>query len=270
MAYLYNNRRTVRNIVFCAGAALLLLLGSFSPTGRVDYKVRKVVIDAGHGGKDSGALGSKSKEKDVALAVALELGELIKKNLPEVEVIYTRKDDTFIPLENRATIANKAGADVFISIHLNSAANHEAIGSETFIMGLHVNEQNLSVAKRENSVILLEENYEQKYEGFDPKSPESYIMFSLMQNAHLESSLQLAENIEHQFTKRVGRPSRGVKQAGFLVLWQTTMPSVLVELGFITNKSEEKYLNDELGRTYMASGLYRAFRDYKETMEAMN
>jgi N-acetylmuramoyl-L-alanine amidase len=270
MAYLINNRRTVRNIVFCAGAALLLLLGSFTPAGRADYKIRKVVIDAGHGGKDSGALGSISKEKDVALAVALEFGELIKKNLPDVEVIYTRSDDTFVPLEQRAAIANKAGADVFFSIHLNSAANKEAIGTETFIMGLHVNEQNLSVAKRENSVILLEENYEQKYEGFDPKSPESYIMFSLMQNAHMHNSLHLAEKIDHQFVKRVGRPSRGVKQAGFLVLWQTTMPSVLVELGFITNKTEEKYLSDELGRTYMASGLFRAFRDYKEEMEAMN
>ncbi|MBW3545071.1 MAG: N-acetylmuramoyl-L-alanine amidase [Bacteroidetes bacterium] len=270
MAYLYNNRRTVRNIVYCTAAVILLLLGAFTPAGKVDYKIRKVVIDAGHGGKDSGALGSMSQEKDVALAVALELGQIIKKNLPEVEVIYTRKDDTFIPLENRAAIANKEGADVFISLHLNSAGSREAHGSETFIMGLHVNEQNLSVAKRENSVILLEEDYEQKYEGFDPKSPESYIMFSLMQSAHLQNSLHLAENIEQQFTKRVGRPSRGVKQAGFLVLWQTTMPSVLVELGFITNKADEKYLNDELGRTYIASGLFRAFRDYKDELEAMN
>lgn len=260
-----------RNIVLGILAGLFLLTTSFNPAAIiVPYKLKTVVIDAGHGGKDPGTLGASSKEKDVALAIALELGELISKYLPEVKVVYTRKDDTFIELAERAQIANKAEADLFISIHCNAAQNHEVSGTETYIMGLHVNEQNLNVAKRENSVILLEDNYEQQYEGFDPSSPESYIMFSLMQNAYLQNSLTLAENIEHQFAKRVGRSSRGVKQAGFVVLWRTTMPSVLVETGFISNDKEEQFLNDKLGRTYMASGLFRAFRDYKAELEANN
>jgi N-acetylmuramoyl-L-alanine amidase len=260
-----------RNIVLGVLSGLLLLSTSFNPAAiNVPYKVRTVVIDAGHGGKDPGTLGSRSKEKDIALAIALELGNIINEYLPDVKVIYTRKDDTFVELSERAQIANKAEADMFISIHCNAAQNHEVHGTETYIMGLHVNEQNLNVAQRENSVILLEDDYKQQYEGFDPSSPESYIMFSLMQNAFLQNSLTLAENVEHQFNKRVGRNSRGVKQAGFVVLWRTTMPSILVETGFISNKKEEEFLNDKLGRTYMASGLFRAFRDYKAEMESTN
>lgn len=265
-----NYRRNVRNIVFISAFSLLFLLGSFTRIGHYDYKVRKVVIDAGHGGKDPGTHGKISEERDVALAIALELGNIIKKHLPDVEVIYTRNNNTFIELEERANIANKAGADAFISIHCNAIGNPEVHGTETYIMGTHVNRRNLSVAQRENSVILMEDNYEERYEGFDPNSPESYIMFSLMQNAHMENSLRLADNVETQFSQRVGRHSRGVKQAGFVVLWQTTMPSILVEVGYLTNEKEERYLNDDLGKTYIASGIFRAFRDYKVEIEAMN
>lgn len=256
--------------MFISGFSLLFLLASFTPVGQKNYKVRTVVIDAGHGGKDPGTHGVISQEKDIALDIALEVGAIIKKHLPEVEVIYTRKDNTFVELEERAAIANKAGADVFISVHCNAIGRPEVHGTETYIMGTHVNKQNLAVAQRENSVILLEDNYEEKYEGFDPNSPESYIMFSLMQNAHIENSLRLAANVENQFSERVGRHSRGVKQAGFMVLWQTTMPSILVEVGYLTNQKEERFLNDDLGKTYMASGIFRAFRDYKTEIESMN
>jgi N-acetylmuramoyl-L-alanine amidase len=256
--------------VCISGIALFLLLAFSTQAGRTAYQLKRVVIDAGHGGKDPGTHGHFSNEKDIALAIALELGAIINKHLPDVEVIYTRKDDTFLELEERANIANKHNADVFISIHCNSAGNKEVHGTETFIMGLHKNAQNLEVAKRENSVILLEDDYEQKYEGFDPNSAESYIVFSLMQSAFLQNSLQLADKVEHQFKKRVGRKSRGVKQAGFVVLWRTAMPSILIETGFISNEAEEKYLNDKLGQTYVASGIFRAFRDYKMELEAMN
>lgn len=260
----------MKNIVFISGFSLLFLLGSFTRIGHVDYKVRKVVIDAGHGGKDPGTHGKISQEKDVALTIALQVGAIISKHLPDVEVIYTRNNDTFVELEERANIANKAGADAFISIHCNAISRPEVHGTETYIMGTHVNRQNLNVAQRENSVILMEDNYEEKYEGFDPGSPESYIMFSLMQNAHMENSLHLADNVEKQFKHRVGRHSRGVKQAGFMVLWQTTMPSILVEVGYLTNENEERYLSDDLGKTYIASGIFRAFRDYKVEIESMN
>lgn len=253
-----------------SGIVFLLLLTFSTEAGKTAYQLRKVVIDAGHGGKDPGTHGAYSNEKDIALSIALELGRIINENLPDVEVIYTRDDDTFVELEERANIANVQNADMFISIHCNAAGNPDVHGTETFIMGLHKNNQNLQVAQRENSVILMEENYEEKYEGFDPNSPESYIVFSLMQNAYLQNSLRLADKVEHQFEKRVGRSSRGVKQAGFVVLWRTAMPSILVETGFISNEAEERYLNDDLGRVYMASGIYRAFRDYKQELEAMN
>jgi len=234
--------------------------------------VSTVVIDAGHGGKDNGTSGSFSKEKDVALQIALDLGETIEKYLKDVKVIYTRDDDTFIGLKERANIANKNGADLFISIHCNAveANKDKSYGTETWVMGLHKSEENLRVAQRENSVILFEENNQEKYEGFDPNDPQSYILFSLYQNANLDNSLNLADKIETQFVDRVGRYSRGVKQAGFVVLYQTSMPSVLVEVGFLTNRLEEKYLNDKLGQTYIASAIFRAFRDYKDEIESVN
>ena len=234
------------------------------------YKIRKVVIDAGHGGKDSGTVGTFSKEKDITLSIALKLGQIIKQNIKDVEVIYTRKTDVFIPLAKRAEIANKNNADLFISIHCNGGAKHSVKGTETFVMGVHSSDENLEVAKRENSVILLENDYKKRYEGFDPSSLDSHILFSMFVNSYMDNSLNFAQKIENQFSKRVGRKTRGVKQAGFVVLWQTSMPSVLVEVGFLSNKGEEKYLNDPLGKTYIASGIYRAFKEYKKEIEFVN
>jgi N-acetylmuramoyl-L-alanine amidase len=265
----------VKNIVFTIGITLLIILTSFTTVDKRDLNINTVVIDAGHGGKDSGTLGNLSKEKDIALKIALELGQTIKKYLKDVKVIYTRTSDEFIELEQRAEIANKNGADLFISIHCNSlpketsAKQKQGIyGTETYIMGMHTSDANFEVAKRENAVILMEQGNQEVYEGFDPNSPESYILFSLYQSAYLENSLRLAEKIETQFKERVGRKSRGVRQAGFWVLYRTSMPSVLVETGYLSNSNEEKYLNDAYGQTLIASGLFRAFRDYKNEIES--
>lgn len=228
------------------------------------------MIDAGHGGKDTGTIGKKAKEKDVALRIALLLGGYIEKNLPGVKVIYTRKDDRFLELEERAAIANKARADLFICIHANANKNSKAHGTETYVMGLHKDEGNLEVAMRENSVILQEDNHEERYEGFDPKSTESYILMSISQSAYLEGSLSFAGKVESQFKGRAGRVSRGVKQAGFWVLWRTTMPSVLIETGFLSNGDEEQFLASENGQELIASGIYRAFKEYKAEVEAIN
>ncbi len=232
-----------------------------------EYRLKKVVIDAGHGGHDGGCHGSFSNEKDVALAIALKLGHYIEINFPDVEVIYTRKTDVFVPLYERAKIANKAKADLFICIHVNSG-QPAAYGTETYVMGLHKTESNLKVAQRENSVILYEDDYQSKYENFDPNSPESYIALTLMQNAYLDQSISFANKIQTQFRERVGRKDRGVRQAGFLVLHQTAMPSVLIETGFLTNKDEEKFLNSKIGQDYMASAIYRAFKEYKNELES--
>jgi len=260
----------VKNILITIGLTCLVLISTASNLDKRDLRINTVIIDAGHGGKDPGTHGVSSREKDVALKIAQELGRIIKEYLKDVKVIYTRSNDTFIELEQRANIANKVGADVFISIHCNAVPrNTEKIyGTETYVMGLHTSKANFEVAKRENSVILMEKNNKEVYEGFDPNSPDSYILFSLYQNAYLENSLNLAQKVEQQFKNRVGRNSRGVKQAGFLVLYRTSMPSVLVEVGYLTNKKEEKYLNDPLGQTYIASGIFRAFRDYKNELEA--
>ncbi|MBP5573783.1 MAG: N-acetylmuramoyl-L-alanine amidase [Bacteroidales bacterium] len=235
-------------------------------------KIRTVVIDAGHGGKDTGALGAISKEKDLNLTVALLTGEYIKKNLPDVKVIYTRERDVFVTLNERAVIANRNNADVFISIHCNSAGSKgsSAVGAETFVLGEHKNAANLEVAKKENSSILYEEDAKEQYGDFDLNSPEAYIALSLFQQEYLNQSLQLAANVQEQFTKRVGRKDRGVQQAGFLVLWRTAMPSILIELGFISNATEERFLASEKGQEYMASAIFRAFRDFKATYEGNN
>lgn len=232
------------------------------------YKIGKVVIDAGHGGHDPGTIGySKTKEKSVALAVALKTGAYIEKYFPDVEVIYTRTKDEFVELHERAAIANKAGADLFISIHCNAFSSSAVHGTEVYVLGLHKTEENLAVAKRENSVILMEDNYNQEYDGFDPNSPEGHILFSLFQSAFLEQSVNFAEKVDHQFKDRVSRNSRGVKQAGFMVLYKSAMPATLIELGFISNKNEESFLTTEQGQAYMASAIYRAFKDYKLEME---
>ncbi|MBN1117980.1 MAG: N-acetylmuramoyl-L-alanine amidase [Bacteroidales bacterium] len=230
-------------------------------------KIRTVVLDAGHGGKDPGAIGLKSKEKDIVLAITLLVGKYINEYLPDVNVVYTRDTDTLPPLHERARIANEAKADLFISIHANSNKKTSAYGTETWVMGLHKSEENLEVAKKENSVITYEENYHAKYEGFDPNDIESYIMMSLMQDIYLDQSLSVASLVQNQFRDRVNRKDRGVKQAGFLVLWQTSMPSILIETGFISNPHEEEFLISKQGQEYLASAIFRAFRDYKQQIE---
>ena len=233
-------------------------------------RVTTVVIDAGHGGKDPGAVGKHSKEKNIALAVALKTGKYIEENLPDVKVIYTRNTDRFVELYKRAQIANKANADFFISIHCNANNNSSAYGTETYAMGLHKSNANLNVSMKENAAITFEEDAGTTYEGFDANSPESYIRFTLFQNIFLDQSLDLANKIEKQFKERVGRKSRGVHQAGFLVLWRTAMPGVLVELGFLSNPAEEKFLLSEKGQVFMASAIYRAFKSYKLEYEKEN
>ena len=260
----------VRNIGITLLLLAITLLNSSSTTIRHEFKIDVVVIDAGHGGHDPGTRGKKALEKDVALKIALKLGNYIEKNIPDVKVIYTRKTDKYLALDERAEIANKNKADLFICIHANSLPGSRAYGTETFVMGLHKDESNFEVAKRENSVILMDENYEERYEGFDPNSPESYILFSITQSAYQESSLLFARKVEEQFKSRVGRNSRGVKQAGFMVLWRTTMPSVLIETGFLSNSTEEQFLAGDQGQNLIASGIYRAFKEYKSEVESIN
>lgn len=226
-----------------------------------------VVIDPGHGGRDPGALGANLKEKEVVLSIALKLGAYIEKNFDDVKVIYTRDKDVFIPLDQRAEIANKNHADLFISIHANWFSKKTSYGTETFVMGPHKNDANFEVAKLENSVITLEEDYTTKYEGFDPKSLDSYIIFTLLQTTYQDQSLYLAKLIQDEFRDKAKRYDRGVKQAGFWVLWKTTMPSILIETGFLSNDQEEKYLKSEQGQDYLASAIFRAFREYKESIE---
>jgi N-acetylmuramoyl-L-alanine amidase len=243
------------------------LISTSSAQKEEKYSIKTIVIDAGHGGKDDGASGKKVKEKEIVLAIALKLGTYIEENLPDVKVIYTRTKDVFVPLDERADIANKNKADLFISIHCNGNKNPNAYGTETYAMGLHKTDGNFEVAKMENSAILFEEDYSTKYEGFDPNSAESYIIFSFLQNTFIEQSLNYASFVETEFATRALRKSRGVKQAGFLVLWKTTMPSVLVEVGFLTNPQEERYLISSEGQEYIASAIYRAFKNYKSTIE---
>ncbi len=227
-----------------------------------------VVIDPGHGGKDPGAIGSRAREKNINLAVALKTGSYITRYLDDVRVIYTRSDDTFIGLAERAEVANRNKADLFISIHSNAMDDKRFSGAETYVLGHTNDEANLKVAMKENSVITFEQDYQTKYEGFDPNSAESYIIFSLMQNTYLKQSTEFATLLQNQFRDRVGRKDRGVRQAGFQVLRENAMPSVLVELAFITNPEEEKFLMSEQGQDYMASAIFRAFRDYKQAIDS--
>jgi N-acetylmuramoyl-L-alanine amidase len=264
-------RLQVKNILLTSLFTISFLFSGFLPTGSKapEYKMRRVVIDAGHGGRDPGAIGSISKEKDLTLAVALQVGKYIEELLPDVEVIYTRKTDVAVDLKERPNIANRNKADLFVSIHCNSATNKSAYGTETFVMGTKNFEANFDIVKRENSVIILEENYAENYEGFDPSSPESYMMFNLTQKAFLSNSLSLASKVENDFTNRLQRYSRGVKQAPFYVLWTTSMPSVLIELGFISNPAEERYLNSAQGQSYLASAIFRSIKAYKEEVESL-
>jgi N-acetylmuramoyl-L-alanine amidase len=257
-----------RRILALLGAfAFFTITTSFRPILPGEYGVKTVVIDAGHGGKDPGSIGhAKMQEKDVALAIALQTGEFIKKNHPDVKVVYTRDTDVFITLNGRAKKANDINADLFISIHADAAVNKAAFGTETFAMGLHVSKQNLALAKRENAVILMEDNYEVAYEGFDPNSDESYIAMTLRQNDNLAQSLSIADKVQKRFTM-LGRKNRGVKQAGFIVLYKTTMPAILVENGFITNKDEGLFLSKQENRITMANAISEAFADYKTEIE---
>jgi N-acetylmuramoyl-L-alanine amidase len=223
-----------------------------------------VVIDPGHGGHDPGAIGSTTREKVINLSIALEVGRLIEKNCSDVKVIYTRKKDEFVPLDERANIANKNKADLFISIHTNSLPSGKiARGAETYTLGMAKAEANLEVAKKENNVILVEDNYREKYEGFNPSSSESYIMFEYMQDKYMEQSVEFARLIQNKFVSTANRADRGVHQAGFLVLRCTSMPSVLIELGYISTPDEEQYLTSDEGISNMSKSIYEAFLNYR-------
>lgn len=227
-----------------------------------------VVIDAGHGGHDPGAIGKISKEKNINLTVATKLGKLIKENNSDVKVIFTRTTDVFIPLDKRAEIANNAKADLFISVHTNALANNNtAKGTSTWTLGLAKSDANLAVAQRENSVILYESDYKTRYAGFNPNSAESYIIFEFMQDKYMEQSVRLASMVQKQFKNSCKRVDRGVHQAGFLVLKASAMPSILIELGFISTPEEERYLNSDTGTSSLAKGIYRAFMTYKRDHE---
>lgn len=244
------------------GLAVLLSLSFTNPIPSVNEgKLKTIIIDAGHGGKDPGASGTKAREKDVTLAIALKLEEVLKEKMPDLNVILTRSEDEFIELHNRAKHAYGNEADFFISIHCNSNNNTKAHGTETYVMGLHKEDANLNMIMNENKAILLEENHEEEYDGFDPTSAASYILFSLVQNAFIKQSSSLAKKIEAEFVDD-GRHSRGVKQAGFLVLWKAGTPSILIETGFISNKEEEEFLNSETGQQHIANSIYAAVESY--------
>ena len=260
---------------------LILFLASFTSKMKPPFGIRTVVIDAGHGGKDPGCHGDEFKEKDVALGIALKLGAYIEKFCPDVRVIYTRKTDVFVELNERAAIANRNKADLFICIHCNSACaynkkthketcNDDAQGSETYVMGLSKANANFDVARRENSVITMEKDYKTKYDGFDPNSDEGFIMDHIAQGAVMDNSLKFAAKVQANFKQHAGRIDKGVKQAGFLVLWKTAMPSVLIETGFLTNPDDHDYLGDDKGQDNMAASIFSAFRQYKDDLEGRN
>jgi N-acetylmuramoyl-L-alanine amidase len=243
---------------------ILIVGNSFSTTSvKQNSKQLIVVIDPGHGGKDPGAVSKTVREKDVVLGIGLKLGKLINENYPDVKVVFTRNTDVFIPLIDRSRIANKCKADLFISLHANFCATPSTRGTETFTLGLHRSNDNLEVAKKENSVILMEDDYKTTYEDFDPNLSESYIMFEMMQDLYMDQSLSFADAIQHQFKSRIESSNRGVKQAGFLVLRQSSMPSVLVETGFISNKDEANYLSSEDGQRNIALSIFEAFKKFK-------
>lgn len=234
------------------------------PPRTEDGKIHKLVIDAGHGGHDPGALGKKSKEKDVALAVAGQLRDILKEKMPDVEVVMTRDDDTFVDLYKRGEYVAENDADFFISIHCNSSENKQAHGTETYLLGLHAEDAAMKVMMKENKSILLEEDYQANYDGFDPTSPQAYIFFQYLAQVYITESTLLAEKIQKQIAAKEGRLDRGVKQAGFVVLWKSSSPSILVETGFISNEEEEKFLVSEDGQNFLATTLYKALKEYNE------
>ncbi len=260
--YYFNNLmfrlQRLNGIVFL----FIIFLAPCQIRAQLNTGVRTVVIDAGHGGHDPGAIGRQSKEKNINLAIALKLGNLIQRNFKTIRVIYTRDRDQFVELYRRAEIANQNKADLFISIHCNANESRALQGAETYVMGLHKSKANLDIAKLENASILLESNYQSSYDGFDPNSDESYILFSLYQNANLDRSADFAVAVQEQMVERVGLQNRGVRQAGFLVLYKTTMPSVLVETGYISNSKEEKFIVSSQGQDFIASAIFRAFKSF--------
>ncbi len=251
--------------VISALFVLFFLFSAVTPAEITKYQVKTIVIDAGHGGKDPGFSGKTNKESKVALAIALELGRIIKANIKDVKVIYTRSTDVFVELHERAAIANRNGADLFVSIHCNSNPNNKNHGFESYIMGTHKTAANLQVSKRENESILLEKDYEKnsEYGGFDPNSPESDIIFSLYQNAFMDQSARLASKFHDAVKTNNVLNTKEVKQAGFLVLWKTAMPAVLVESGFLSNDSDLKLLSSEKGRDKLAYSMMIGFRNYR-------
>ena len=237
------------------------------------FGFKTIVIDPGHGGKDPGSPGTgryKIFEKDIALDISLKLGDYIKSNFPEINVVYTRKKDEFVKLSKRSQIANTNNADLFISIHCDAFTNESASGSSTYVMGPHKTDSNLQIAMRENSSILMEENFELEYAGFDPNEPESYIALNMYQSEYIGYALDFASKVQNQFEQSSRRKNRGVKQAGFLVLSRTTMPSVLIEVGFLTNKIEEDYLISEKGKNEVALSIFEAFKDYKKEIDNLS
>ncbi len=272
MCPVYKNGKHHTICIYSTFLLLFLILNTFVSSGSGSESAKKwvIVLDPGHGGRDPGALGSFSQEKNINLAIALKTGEYLTKNLKNIKVVYTRDDDSTVDLLDRPQIANRNKADLFISIHANWARNKNVSGTESFIMGLAKDEDNLAVAMKENEVILLEDDYSERYQGFDPKSPESYIIFTLMQNVFQKQSTDLAMKVQNQFRERANRNDRGVKQAGFWVLFNTTMPAVLIETGFITNAAEEKYLNSTEGQEHLASAIFRACRDYMSSIDNMS
>ena len=266
--------------IFSRNALGLLLLAALfvNPLFADDKKkknntIRTIVIDPGHGGKDSGTMGTKrytQYEKHIALDISLKLGNYIKDAFPDIKIIYTRKTDVFLELWERTELANEKKADLFISVHCDGFTNPNPSGASVFVMGMSKLKANMDVAMRENSVMYLEDNFKEKYDGFDPKSPESYIVFSLMQNTFLDQSISIAEKIEDEFANRAKRKSRGLKQAPFYVISRVNMPSILIEAGFLTNPKEEDFLNTELGKDHIASAIFRGFRSYKESVDGSN
>ena len=235
--------------------------------GQQKVSIGKVVIDPGHGGNDPGTIGRRAKEKNINLAIALKLGNMIQRNMKDVRVIYTRDKDVFVELDRRSEIANDARADLFISIHCNANHVKSLHGAETYVMGLHRSQANLEIAKLENASILLESDYSARYQGFDPNSDESYITFSLFQDAYLGQSMEFAAEVQKQLDQRVGLNNRGVRQAGFLVLYKTTMPSVLIECGYLSNTTEENFLITDKGQEFIASAIFKALKNFREQLE---
>ena len=264
-----------RNAIgFLLLAALFLNTSFTDGKKKTNSKIKTIVIDPGHGGHDPGNLGTgryKITEKHIALAISLKLGAYVEEAFPEINVIYTRKtNEKFLKLGERTQLANDNNADLFISVHCDAFTNPNAYGAGVYVMGMSKLKANMDVAMKENAVIYLEDDYKENYDGFEPNSPESYIVFSLTQNTHLDQSLQIAEEIEQQFATRANRKSRGVKQAPFYVISRVNMPSILIECGFLTNPKEEDYLHSEKGQDYLASAIFRAFKAYKESFEGVS